>query len=76
MSSLCWNTQGLIQCTDAIPPFLWMYQHRGNLFSTKRRAALTVFNGLVMILGVAIVSCYCLQVLFEEERLIVYYSSA
>lgn len=35
---------------------LWIYQHKGTLFATKRKIALTVLNGFVLLLGVAIVS--------------------
>ncbi|KAH7094684.1 transmembrane amino acid transporter protein-domain-containing protein [Paraphoma chrysanthemicola] len=38
----------------ALPPCLWLYQHRSNLFSTKRKTAMTIFNCTVFFLGVAI----------------------
>ncbi|KAF1849908.1 uncharacterized protein K460DRAFT_411708 [Cucurbitaria berberidis CBS 394.84] len=38
----------------AIPPVLYMYQHKGTLLSTKRKVAMTIFNCFVMVLGVAI----------------------
>ncbi|KAH7085031.1 transmembrane amino acid transporter protein-domain-containing protein [Paraphoma chrysanthemicola] len=38
----------------ALPPCLWLYQHRSNLFSTKRRMATTILNCAVFILGVTI----------------------
>jgi hypothetical protein len=41
--------------TDALPPCLWLYQHKCNWFSTKRKTTLTIVNFTVVILGVTIV---------------------
>jgi hypothetical protein len=47
---------GSLTCIDALPPCLWLYQHKGNWFSTKRKTALMVINCIVVILGATIVS--------------------
>ncbi|KAF2127197.1 N amino acid transport system protein [Dothidotthia symphoricarpi CBS 119687] len=38
----------------AIPPVLWMYQHKGRLFSSKKMIALTVMNCAVCLMGLTI----------------------
>ncbi|KAF2035399.1 hypothetical protein EK21DRAFT_54041 [Setomelanomma holmii] len=40
----------------ALPPCLWLYLHKGKLFSTKRETALTILNCFVFLLGVTIFS--------------------
>jgi hypothetical protein len=42
--------------TDAIPPCLWLYQHKGKWFSTKRKTAMTMLNFFLVILGATIVN--------------------
>jgi hypothetical protein len=48
----------MLTSADAIPPCLWLYQHKGKWFSSKGRAAMTVFNCFVVVLGITIVSIF------------------
>jgi hypothetical protein len=49
---------GLTHDTDALPPVLSLYQHRGKWFSTKRKGAWMILNFAVVALGSAIVSLH------------------
>jgi hypothetical protein len=44
-----------LTCVVALPPMLWLYQHKGNWWSTKRKITLTVVNFVVVVLGITIV---------------------
>ena len=37
-----------------LPPVLWLYAQRSNLWSSKMKAVLTVFNSLLICMGAAI----------------------
>jgi hypothetical protein len=45
-----------LTCVVALPPMLWLYQHRSNWWSTRRKITLTIINFVVVMLGVTIVS--------------------